>query len=198
MSRLKAALIVVDVQGDFCPGGALAVKDGDRVIPGLNKTIRAFDKFGLPIFFTRDWHPTNHMSFKGQGGIWPPHCVQGTKGASFQRGLVVPPSVIVVSKGYDVSKEAYSGFQGTDLKQRLRKSQVDELVIGGLATDYCVKETALEARRAGFMVDVLEDCIRAVDVHQKDGERALEEMLKKGVNLTTSSAVIKRMASTQQ
>lgn len=192
------ALLVVDVQIDFCPGGALAVKYGDQVVPRLNRTVEAFEKRGLPIFFTRDWHPSDHVSFRSRGGPWPPHCVQGSPGAEFHPGLLVPEGAAVISKGDEPSKEAYSGFQGTELKTRLKGLGVDEVFIGGLATDYCVKETALDARRAGLAVEVLKDCVRPVDVERGDGARALEEMRKAGAKLTTSSKAIDRLASTQQ
>lgn len=192
------ALLVVDVQIDFCPGGALAVKYGDQVVPRLNRTVEAFEKRGLPIFFTRDWHPSDHVSFRSRGGPWPPHCVQGSPGAEFHPGLLVPEGAAVISKGDEPSKEAYSGFQGTELKTRLKGLGVDEVFIGGLATDYCVKETALDARRAGLAVEVLKDCVRPVDVEPGDGARALEEMRKAGAKLTTSSKAIDRLASTQQ
>jgi len=192
------ALIVVDVQRDFCPGGALAVKNGDRVVPRLNKVVEAFDKSGLPVFFTRDWHPSNHISFVGQGGRWPPHCVQGTRGAEFHPGLRIPHGATIISKGDKPRFEAYSGFQGTDLEERLKALDVDEVLIGGLTTDYCVKESSLDALRAGFAVDVLEDCVMPVNVRPGDGARALREMQKEGAKLTTSKTAIKRAAGTQQ
>jgi len=168
------------------------------VVPRLNQVIEAFGRSSLPIFFTRDWHPSNHMSFKAQGGPWPEHCVQGTPGAEFHPGLVVPAGAEIVSKADNPSTEAYSGFQGTDLAQRLEKLGVGELFIGGLATDYCVRESALDALRAGLATNVLRDCVMAVDARPGDGHQALVEMKRAGVKLTTSSEVIKRMASTQQ
>jgi nicotinamidase/pyrazinamidase len=195
---VRTALIVVDVQVDFCPGGALAVRYGDQVIPRLNRVIEAFEGSGIPVFFTRDWHPPNHVSFRSQGGQWPPHCVQGSPGAKFHPGLHVPRDTEVISKGDRPAKEAYSGFQGTDLEARLEKLEVKELFIGGLATDYCVKETTLDALRAGFSVGVLKDCVRPVDVRPGDGARALAEMRKAGARLTTSSRAADQLASTQQ
>lgn len=168
------------------------------MVPRLNPVIGAFRRSGLPIFFTRDWHPPNHISFRSQGGAWPPHCVQGTTGAEFHPGLLVPPGSTVISKGAEPTAEAYSGFQGTDLEARLRKEKVDKVFIGGLTTDYCVRESTLDARRAGFKVDVLEDCVRAVDVNPGDGARAFADMEKAGAKLTNSSAAVKRLASTQQ
>ena len=195
---IKPALVVIDVQIDFCPGGALAVRFGDGVVAHLNRVIGAFEGAGLPIFFTRDWHPPNHVSFKGRGGPWPPHCVQGSKGAEFHPGLHAPKDVVIINKGDNPSVEAYSGFQGTDLESRLKRLRVEEVFVGGLATDYCVKETALDARRAGLEVKVLKDCVRPVDVSPGDGARALEEMRAAGAKLTTSSKLMDQLAGTQQ
>jgi nicotinamidase/pyrazinamidase len=197
VNHLRAALLVVDVQRDFCPGGALAVKDGDGVVTGLNTMIKTFERLGLPTMFTRDWHPPDHISFKAQGGIWPPHCVQGTRGAQFHPRLKIPANAVVISKGQDSSKEAYSGFQGTDLEARLRKAGVDKVFIGGLAADYCVKQTTLDGRRAGFEVEVLEDCVMAVDAKRGDGRRALAEMKKAGARMTTTSAAVNELVGAQ-
>lgn len=191
---MRPALLVVDVQRDFCPGGSLAVKDGDEVVAPLNKTIAAFERLDFPVFFTRDWHPRNHISFAAQGGPWPPHCVRGTPGADFQPGLIIPRGAVVISKGDRPSTEAYSGFQGTDLEARLKKRDVDEVYVGGLATDYCVKESVLDARRAGFRVNLLKDCVRAVEAKAGDGSRAMEEMKAAGVVLTTAMAAAERLA----
>ena len=192
---MRTALIVVDVQRDFCLGGALPVRDGDKVVPGLNKTITEFRKVGLPVFLTRDWHPPNHCSFKSQGGMWPSHCVQGTEGATFHPELDLLSNPQVISKGTNPAIEAYSGFQGTDLEWRLRTYEVNRVFIGGLATDYCVKQTTIVARRAGFEVYVLKDCVRAVDANRGDGERAFKEMKKAGARLTNSASAIYRLAS---
>ena len=182
---------MVDVQNDFCPGGALAVKGGDEVVPKLNKVIRAFSKAGLPVFFTRDWHPPNHRSFKSQGGIWPPHCVRGTPGAEFHPGLRVPPQAAVISKGTKPKFEAYSGFQGTELERRLKELGVKRILIGGLTTDYCVKESSLDAMDAGFEVMVLRDCIRGVNLHPHDSELAIRKIVARGAVLLDSSAAAK-------
>ncbi len=179
------------MQRDFCPGGALAVKDGDRVVPRLNNVIGAFTRASLPIFFTRDWHPRNHMSFKGQGGTWPPHCVRETPGAKFHRKLRVPRRAVVVSKGTEADLEAYSGFQGTDLEKRIKEAGVREVFLGGLATDYCVKETALDALDAGLKVRVLEDCVKGVDLRENDSELALREVVARGAGLVTSSDAVR-------
>ena len=159
----------------------------------LNKAIAAFAKAGLPIFFTRDWHPPNHVSFRDQGGIWPPHCVQGTIGAGFHQNLAIPAGATIISKGDKPDTEAYSGFQGTDLETRLKKAGVKEIFLGGLATDYCVKESCLDAVRAGFAVNVLRDCVMAVNVKPSDGAEALKQMRGAGAKLTTSQTAIKRL-----
>ncbi len=184
-------MLVVDVQRDFCPGGALAVKDGDKVVPTLNRVIGAFTEASIPVFFTRDWHPRNHVSFKGQGGIWPPHCVKGTAGAEFHPKLRVPRGAVVVSKGTEADLEAYSGFEGTDLEKRLKEAGVREVFIGGLATDYCVKETSLDALGAGLKVKVLEDCVRGVNLRENDSELALREVAARGAGLVTSSDAVR-------
>lgn len=193
----KAALIVVDVQNDFCPGGALAVANGDSVIPPLNKAIMAFHGSGLPVVFTRDWHPENHCSFKEQGGVWPRHCVAGTEGAKFHPGLNVPSGSIIVSKATRPGSEAYSGFQGTELEKRLKRLGVTELFLGGLATDYCVKQTALDGLDAGFEVDVMTDCIEGVNMKRGDSSSALQLMSKKGAKLATSTMAINRVDAQQ-
>ncbi len=198
MKRSTLALIVVDVQRDFCPGGSLAVKNGDEIVPRLNQVISAFGRSGAPVFFTRDWHPPHHISFKERGGRWPPHCVQGTPGAEFHPDLQVPHGASVISKGDDPNKDAYSGFQGTDLEARLNARGVERVMIGGLATDYCVKESALDAMRAGFGVYLIEDCIMPVDVDPGDGRRALEQLVESGARLISSGDAVARVAGAQQ
>lgn len=170
------ALISVDVQNDFLAGGSLAVPRGNEVIPVMNRYIRAFEEKGLPVFATRDWHPANHCSFKAQGGPWPPHCVQGTKGAEFAPDLNLPEDAVVISSATRPDREAYSGFEGTDMHERLQKIGVKRLFIGGIATDYCVLNTVKDALSLGYEVYLLEDAIQAVNVHPDDGEKAKEEM----------------------
>ncbi len=174
------ALLVVDVQKDFLPGGSLAVSHGDEVIPVLNRYIELFSSLDLPVIATRDWHPADHCSFRQQGGIWPPHCVQQTDGAAFAADLTLPEGAFIVSKAADKSTEAYSGFQGTELAGHLRAQNVRRVFIGGLATDYCVYETVKDALAEGFEVLVLEDAIRAVNVAPDDGDNALRDMLTRG------------------
>jgi nicotinamidase/pyrazinamidase len=178
------ALIIVDVQRDFLPGGTLAVPGGTAVVPPLTQCAKAFAGAGLPVFATRDWHPPDHCSFRQQGGQWPVHCVAGTAGAQFPPALVLPPDTQIVSKGTSSAAEAYSGFQGTDLAVRLRASGCRRVFIGGLATDYCVRATAEDALAAGFAVVVLEDAVRPVDVNEGDGARALAELCAHGAHLS--------------
>jgi nicotinamidase/pyrazinamidase len=178
------ALVVVDVQRDFCPGGALAVLDGDKVVPVINEYIRRFLAARAPIIFTRDWHPADHSSFKSQGGPWPPHCIQNTEGAKFHPSLVVPLEAEVISKA-DKRDEAYSFFQGTDLDQVLHRRGIQALFVGGLATDYCVKETILDGLKDGFKVYHLDDASRGVNVKPGDSDKALELMVSKGCSRIT-------------
>lgn len=170
------ALLVVDVQNDFLPGGALAVPGGDRVVPVLNQYIALFRSKSLPIIATRDWHPKNHCSFQSQGGIWPEHCVVGSQGAAFASGLNLDDAVIIVSKDVLPLQSTYSGFEETDLAERLHSMGVKRLFVGGLATDYCVLHTVKGALSAGFRVMLLLDAIRAVELHEGDGALAIEEM----------------------
>jgi nicotinamidase/pyrazinamidase len=179
------ALVVVDVQNDFCPGGSLAVPDGDSVVPVLNRYAERFDARGAAIFASRDWHPSRTKHFAAYGGVWPPHCVQGTTGAALHPALVLPARTQVVSKGMDPEEDAYSCFQaraeqGGDFASLLAAREIQRLFVGGLATDYCVKATALDALRAGLTVVVLQDAVRAVDVTPGDGARALAELAAAG------------------
>jgi nicotinamidase/pyrazinamidase len=163
------------MQNDFCRGGALAVPGGDEIVPVVNDLAGRFEK----IFATQDWHPPDHISFKEQGGIWPPHCVAGTEGAELHSGLV-PGDAIYIKKGTDPRKEAYSGFQGTDLAQRLKDAGVRRVFITGLATDYCVKATAVDALRSGLDVIVVSDAVRGVNANPGDSRAALDEIRQAG------------------
>jgi len=174
----NAALIIVDVQKDFCLGGALPVPNGDAVVPVLNEYIRIFETAKAPIFVTRDWHPLNHMSFKSQGGPWPPHCVQKTPGAEFHENLKLPDDVIVISKGTGQDSMGYSGFDGTNLEEELRSRGAETLFIGGLATDYCVKATVLFAILRGNKVALLVDAVK--EINPKGSKTAIEEMTRRG------------------
>jgi len=184
-----SVLIVVDVQKDFCPGGALPVPYGDRVVPVLNKYIQRFKKAGGLIYATRDWHPPNHTSFKPRGGPWPTHCVQNTVGTEFHGDLKLSREVKILSKATDPEREAYSGFDGTGLGEELRRRGVRRVFVGGLATDYCVKSTVLDALKLGFETVLLEDAIRGVDVRAGDSGRAVEDMVAKGARRATLSEV---------
>ena len=181
--RAGDALVVTDVQRDFLPGGALAVAGGDRVLAAMNGYLALFAARGLPVFATRDWHPAGHCSFAAQGGPWPVHCVAGSPGAEFARGLQLPPDAVLISKATEAAREAYSAFEGTDLDARLRQAGITRLWIGGLATDYCVLQTARDACALGYTVVVLGDAIAAVDARAGDGERAIAQMRAAGVRL---------------
>lgn len=181
-----AALLLVDVQNDFCPGGALPVPDGDRVIPVLNEVAARFEAAGRPVYASRDWHPPDTTHFREYGGPWPPHCVAGTLGADLHPDLRVPRGTIVVSKGQDRGDHGYSAFEGTTAEGRtladdLRARGVGELYVGGLATDYCVRASVLDARRAGFSVTVLTAGSAGID--PEGSRRALEEMRQAGASL---------------
>lgn len=177
----NSCLIVVDVQRDFMPGGSLPVPQGDSVVNPLNRLIELFSSKGLPIVFTRDWHPRDHISFVERGGPWPSHCVMGSRGAEFHPNLIVPPRAVIISKGTERDKEAYSGFQDTDLHDILLERGVRRLFIGGVATEYCVKSTALDALEIGFETIVVEEAIKGI----KEGDEiiAKEEMVDRGAIL---------------
>lgn len=184
-SDQPTALLVVDVQNDFCPGGSLPVPDGDKVVPVLNAYIERFRREGRPIILSRDWHPARTTHFKEFGGPWPVHCVQGTRGADFHPALIVPPEAIIVSKGMGADEDGYSAFVGRDqqgrrLAELLRELGVRKLLVGGLATDYCVLNSVLEARQEGFDVEVIRSGIRGVDVQPGDSDRAIERMQQSG------------------
>jgi nicotinamidase/pyrazinamidase len=185
----QKALVIVDLQNDFCPGGSLAVPEGDQIVPIVNRLIERFTEAGLPVYATRDWHPADHVSFKAQGGIWPLHCVQNTPGAEFHPDLNLPMEAVIVSKADNRDKDAYSMFDETDMDEQLKAAGVDEIIVCGLATDYCVKATALDGVQTGLKVAVVEDAIRGVEVEPGDSQRALGEMKAAGVRLTSSADV---------
>jgi len=178
---MPRALIVVDFQSDFTPGGALAVDGGDEIAPRVNE-LAASEAFDL-VVATRDWHPPEHGSFARQGGPWPEHCVQGTPGAELHPALDRSKLDTVIDKGQNPATEGYSGFEATELESLLRERGIDELTIVGLATDVCVKNTALDALRAGFGVRVERAAVRAVDVRPGNGEAALAEMADAGAEV---------------
>lgn len=188
MTDRREALLIVDVQNDFCAGGALAAPDGDSVVPPLNRYIAQAVEAGMPVYASRDWHPHVTKHFKACGGPWPPHCVQGTAGADFHPSLTLPADTIVVTKGDDPAREGYSAFDGRtadgrSLADDLRVRGIETLYVGGIATDYCVKQSVLDARRAGFDVRVLADAITGIDVRPGDSEKALSEMVEAGARV---------------
>lgn len=176
-------LLLIDVQNDFVAGGTLAVPGGEEVVPVLNGWIATFEDAGFPVIYSRDWHPPNHCSFVEQGGPWPAHCVQETKGADFVAGLDMREDAVVVSKAMDPNKEEYSDFADGTLAEILREIGVSRLFVGGLATDYCVRATVLDALAEGFDVSVIADGVRAVDVTPGDGARALQQMEEAGATI---------------
>jgi nicotinamidase/pyrazinamidase len=179
------ALLVIDLQVDFLPGGALGVPKGDEVLAPINRLLRLFGSQGLPIFASRDWHPEHHCSFAARGGPWPPHCVAGTPGAAFSSRLDLPAGAVVVSKADTADQDAYSAFNGTTLAAQLREREVRRVVVCGLATDYCVLNTVIDARANGFEVLVVPEAMRAVDVAPGDGERAIARMSGLGAESVT-------------
>jgi nicotinamidase/pyrazinamidase len=183
MPQRNDALLVVDPQIDFFPGGSLAVADGDAILPTVNQALRAFAEAGLPIFVTRDWHPADHCSFTDQGGPWPDHCVKGSAGAELHPELELPPIFIVVQKATTSDREAYSDFEGTGLDDVLRGQGVERVFVCGLALEYCVRAACLDAVKAGFDAVLLIDGTRAVEVEPGDGERTLEELRAAGVEI---------------
>lgn len=186
----KVALTIVDLQNDFMPGGALGVIEGDEVVPVANRYIEMFRAAGFPIYATRDWHPPVTKHFQQYGGVWPPHCVQGTLGAEFHPELRLPPDVIIVSKGMDPNQDSYSCFDayeadGTPMIESLRRRDVVRLFVGGLATDYCVRSSVMSAIKVDFKVTVLLDACRGVNLQPHDSEKAIVEMVRVGVEITT-------------
>lgn len=174
------ALIVVDVQNDFLPGGALAVPHGDEVIEPIRRLIAIYRGRGLPVYVTRDWHPADHCSFKDQGGPWPPHCVADTAGAAFSGALDLTNGVKVISKATTAQADAYSAFDGTHLADELRDRHVERVAVCGLATDYCVLATVLDALKLRFKVILLPEAARPVELTPCDGARAIAQMVERG------------------
>lgn len=184
----RSALILVDLQKDFLPGGALAVPSGDAVLPPLNCLGAAFAAEGCHVYATRDWHPPDHCSFQLQGGPWPPHCVADSPGAAFADDLALPSSAEIISKGTAVSPDAYSAFERTELHAKLQQAGVRQLYVGGLATDYCVLNTVRDALKLGYKVTVVQDGIQAIT--PETGQAAMAEMQADGALLEQSSAVL--------
>jgi nicotinamidase/pyrazinamidase len=174
----RDALLVADVQNDFLPGGALGIGGGDAIVPVLARYVRRALAAGAHVIASRDWHPRDHCSFRERGGPWPPHCVQGTRGAELAPALRLPPEAIIVSKGTDPARDAYSAFDGTKLDAVLRGLGVDRVLVGGLATEYCVVHTVRDARARGYDVLLLVDAIRGVDAAASAA--ACDEMIAAG------------------
>ena len=179
------ALLLVDVQNDFLPGGELAVPGGNAVLPALNRYLALAAALHLPVYASRDWHPAQHVSFGAQGGPWPAHCIAGSRGAAFAPALTLPATVTIIDKGTDAKAEAYSAFEQTALAVQLRAAGIKRLLIGGLATDFCVLNTVRDALASGFAVLLLGDAIKAVNVHPDDGARAERAMRKLGARAIT-------------
>jgi nicotinamidase/pyrazinamidase len=195
------ALLIVDVQNDFCPGGALAVEAGDRVVPVLNEYARRVAGAGGDVYLSRDWHPAATRHFKSGGGPWPPHCVQGTEGAGFHPDLAPPVGFTVITKGDNALDDGYSAFDGHDaddisLSASLDVHGIGRLLVGGLATDYCVRASVLDALKHGLVTIVLLDAIRGIDVEEGDVARALDEMLRAGATTATLETVREAIGTT--
>ena len=180
-------LLIVDFQNDFCTGGSLAVKEGDAIVEPINRLMKSFSVIGT----TQDWHPPNHCSFKEQGGIWPPHCIQNTLGAELHPRLDKQPIQFRILKAQCPEKEAYSGFDGSHLDEELKKRHIRRIFIAGLTTDYCVRTTALDGLRLGYETVVLKDLIRAVNLKPGDGENALNEVSRAGALIAHSKDIKK-------
>ena len=183
---MAEALLIIDFQNDFTAGGALAVPDGDAIAEPVRRLAERFDL----VFATRDWHPPDHASFETEGGPWPVHCVQGTHGADLHPAMEGLRLDAVVDVGREREDEGYSGFEKSDLAQIMRDRGVDRAFVCGLATDYCVRASAIDACREGFGVTVVEDAVRAVEVTPGDGERALDDMRAAGARVATSDEVL--------
>lgn len=191
-----SALVVVDLQNDFCPGGALAVPDGDAIVPLVQKLADEFASRSYPLAFTRDAHPPNHISFAARGGPWPPHCIPGTRGYALHPDLKVPSPAVTVLKGYDPDHDAYSGFDGVlatpqgtpgtvTLHEWLQAYGVTTVYVAGLATDYCVHATARDALRLGYSTVVVTNAVRGVNLNPEDSANALADLVRQGAQLAT-------------
>ncbi len=184
------ALLLVDVQYDFLPGGAMGIPGSDAILPVLNRCIDLFTERDLPVLATRDWHPPNHSSFQEQGGPWPVHCVANSEGAALSSELRIPTSTAIVDKGQAVAAPGYSGFEDTGLAQMLREKGIRRLFIGGLALDYCVHATAMDALKENFTVFLIRDGTRPVEAEPGDGERAVAELTDRGATIIDSQQIL--------
>ncbi len=195
----EKALLLVDVQNDFCPGGALPVPEGDRVVPVLNEYAERFARMDAPVFASRDWHPVVTKHFKAQGGPWPPHCVADSTGAAFHPELKLPAQASILTKGTDPTDDGYSAFEAADergkaLSERLKEKRIGRLYVGGLATEYCVRASVLDGLGQGLDVVVLLDAVRGIDVQAGDVARALDEMLRAGARTATLATIDQELA----
>lgn len=190
-----SALVLVDIQCDYLPEGAMAIARGNEVVEPASRMVKGFSEHGLPVVLTRDWHPAHHLSFKEHGGKLPRHCVQDTHGAEFAADLEVPDGVWTISKGTEPEQKPVSAFDGTDLEARLKEKGVRALYVAGLATDNAVKRTVLDAREAGFDVYLIANACRGINVHASDSAGAVEEMMKAGVRIVSSGAVEDALAA---
>ncbi|AJE03739.1 nicotinamidase [Geobacter pickeringii] len=195
-----SALLIVDVQNDFCPGGLLAVPGGDAVVPVLNQYLTLFRAKGLPVFASRDWHPPTTTHFRDYGGIWPAHCIRGTEGARFHPLLALPSDTIIISKGMDPARDDYSAFQGVTesgvpFPVLLKEMGISKLYVGGLATDYCVKESVLEGVRHGLSVTLLEDAVRGVELNPGDSSQAVAQMTSAGARQATLATIAELLSN---
>jgi len=188
MLRDNDALLVIDVQRDFLPGGALAVPDGNQVVPLLAACIETFARNGCPVVASRDWHPPDHCSFQTSGGPWPPHCIADSPGATIEPALHLPSNALIVDKATSAEKDAYSAFEGTALDSTLKDLGIERLFIGGLATEYCVLSSALDALRLDYEVVLLTDAVRATD--KNGGERAIEDLRRRHAVFMNTAAVL--------
>lgn len=179
--RQGDALVLVDVQNDFCPGGALPIEAGDRILPAVNAWIQAAEKSGVPVFASRDWHPSAHLSFASEGGPWPPHCIQDTPGAGFHKDLKLPPDAVVVTKGVRFDHDQNSAFDDTGLGTHLKRKGIRRILVAGLALDVCVLATAMDALKSGFEVVLLSDATRPVSAD--NGAAAIQQMRQAGVQV---------------
>ena len=195
-----AALLLVDVQNDFCPGGALPVPDGDKVVVPLNRLASCFEAAGLTVIASRDWHPEVTCHFREFGGAWPPHCVKDSSGAAFHHALRLPGATVIISKGISPDSDSYSAFDGRSedgmsLDETLSVMNIRKLYVGGLATDYCIRSSVLDALSAGYEVTVLVDAIAGVDINPGDSEKALDEMRLAGASFCTAGEILRQFCN---
>jgi nicotinamidase/pyrazinamidase len=194
------ALIVVDVQVDFCPGGALPAEGGERIVPAVNRHVAEARRLGMPIYASRDWHPAVTTHFKDYGGEWPPHCIQNSEGARFHPDLVLPPDAIVISKGENPERAGYSAFdghtpEGRPLLSDLRDRRINTIYVAGLTAEYCVKQTMIDARRAGLRAVALTGAIAGINARPGDADRALDEIRNAGGEIAPPTFNLERDAS---